>query len=497
MELPYTVVFEPPSRAELRALLRMRGHWVAAALVLLAIGITCVLFAATRADAVVAVAVAPVRVSSHPPGAAVWLDGHPQGSTPVELATEPGSHSVLLKHPNALEQQFTLNVSGKGANLDAVLWRRQPAVSRLRSALPGATLADVRLLDDGDLALSIELPPGDQLEAWRLKSNSGALEQLLPAVPAQRLAFARDGHQLAYIGAEVGPWAPGNGTGVRGSSGAERSPPNMVWLASTEAGASAAVPTAAWRPPLEPTEQLVDVSWSPDARHLLAIATRPLAGGQALSRAWLLDADSQHAEAIMSLPSHVVIGTEAWSPDGTHVAFVAHAQSINALCLLGTDASFRYVADLESSSAPPLGYPSVAWSADSQQLIFVAPHQRMPGSGFDWLSPDTTHALYVESVDQPMPAALGDTRLDQVSWRDDGELLGLWRPTADSPIHVRQTDASASGAGTDLVELPMQAGGEYAAAWDLARARLLVATRTSAGDAIEFWLARLGAEDML
>ena len=27
MELPFTIVFEPPGRSELRALLRMRGHW--------------------------------------------------------------------------------------------------------------------------------------------------------------------------------------------------------------------------------------------------------------------------------------------------------------------------------------------------------------------------------------------------------------------------------------------------------------------------------------
>ena len=52
------------------------------------------------------------------------------------------------------------------------------------------------------------------------------------------------------------------------------------------------------------------------------------------------------------LPSDIVPGTEAWSPDGTHVAFVAHAGQVNALCLLGIDGSFRYVADLDPSAHP-------------------------------------------------------------------------------------------------------------------------------------------------
>jgi hypothetical protein len=200
--------------------------------------------------------------------------------------------------------------------------------------------------------------------------------------------------------------------------------------------------------------------------------------------------------------------------------FVAHAQEINALCLLGTDGSFRYVADLDASSTPPLGYPSASWSTDGQRLVFIGPHQHLPGGGLDWLSPDTGHALYLATLDQPMPTTLGDTRLDEVSWREDGQLLGLWRPSSDSALRIRLTaaDNAASGGnaartadsggtsgtaggtsgggggGGDLLELPVQVGTQYAAIWDLPRAQLLIATR-DAGGAIEFWLARLGAED--
>src|SRR5438034_361334 len=38
MELPFIVVFEPPSQEELRDVLRMRGTWVAGLIVVLAIG---------------------------------------------------------------------------------------------------------------------------------------------------------------------------------------------------------------------------------------------------------------------------------------------------------------------------------------------------------------------------------------------------------------------------------------------------------------------------
>jgi hypothetical protein len=489
VELPFTVVFEPPSRSELRALLRLRGGWLAGLIVALAIGAAYLLANVARADAGAAVAVAPLALGSQPEGATVWLDGRQRGATPLELSVEPGRHSIALKQPEAIDQQYSLEVAAGGAALEAVLWRRRPQVSRLRPALPGATLADARLLDDGQLGLVISLPPGDELEAWRLDPASGALEQLLPAVAAQRLAFAPDGRHIAFVGPEVGPWPSGSQRGAA-SVASGGPPPGVVWLTDSSTPTLRASPTFGWRAPLEPAEQLTDLSWSPDGQHLLVIASQPVPGGQVSSQAWLLGANAQHAEGLLSIPAQVVPGTAAWSSDGSHVAFVAHAQQVNALCLLGTDASFRYVADLDPSSGVPLAYPGVAWSADGQRMLFVAPHQHLPGAAFDWLAPDTQHALYQATLDQPTPVSLSDTRLDQVAWREDGQVLGLWRPALDSPLRIRLTDSSG-GAAQDLLELPLQAGPRYAAAWDLARAQLLVASRTAAGST-EFWLARLG-----
>src|SRR5947209_10779335 len=168
VELPFTIVFEAPSQEELRDVLRMRGTWAAGLIVALAIGTAYLLAAVSRADAGQPAQAVPLMLSSRPLGATVWLDGHARGHTPAELSVEPGAHSLLLKPPDGrdgLEGQYALEVPAEGARLDAALWRRQPSLTRLRPALPGATLADVRLLDDGQLGLAIALPAGPQPQA--------------------------------------------------------------------------------------------------------------------------------------------------------------------------------------------------------------------------------------------------------------------------------------------------------------------------------------------
>src|SRR5262249_53367806 len=64
VDLPFTIVFEPPSRSELRALLRMRGHWVAGLIVALTIGTVYLLVAVARTDAVASGAPVPLAVAS-------------------------------------------------------------------------------------------------------------------------------------------------------------------------------------------------------------------------------------------------------------------------------------------------------------------------------------------------------------------------------------------------------------------------------------------------
>ena len=484
MEFPFTVVFEPPSQSELRALLRMRGYWVAGLIIPLTIGIAYLLSTVAHADAVASTARVSLALSSQPPGASLSLDGHERGATPQDLLVEPGQHTLQLSAPDALPSRYVINVGGDTAAFHAQLWRRQPSITRLRPALPGATLEDVRFLDDGELGLTVALPAGPQLGAWRMDPRTGTLVTIATDIAGPRLALTAHGDNLAYLGSEVGPPDP-----LLAVPRSARPPVNVVWLVTP--GVRGETLTG-WRAPIEAPEELTDVSWSPRADRLLVVSNQRLQGGASVSRAWFLDAHGQHAQFMLSIPSDIVAGTEAWSPDGQWVAFVAHAAQVNALCLLRVDGTFRYVADLDISAISPPGYPSLAWSQTGQRVLFVAPHQHPLGVSLGWLQSDPSHALYTASVDQPTPVVLRDTDLDTATWREDGQVLGLTRTGADAPLDIRLAGDS-SGGSQQLLQLPLKPSGAYAAMWDLSHARLLVAGRNQDGG-LDYWLARLGFE---
>jgi len=124
--------------------------------------------------------------------------------------------------------------------------------------------------------------------------------------------------------------------------------------------------------------------------------------------------------------------------------------------------------------------------------LFVAPHQHPPGTGSGWLQPEPRHALYLADVADPTPALIGDTDADLAVWREDGQLMGLGRAGNDGSLDLRLLGASST---QRLLELPLKPSSSvpYAAVWDTARARLLVASPTSSGD-VEFWLVMLGLE---
>jgi hypothetical protein len=482
VELPFTVVFEPPSQEELRALLRMRRTWVAVLLTALAIGTSLFLSSVGRADAVAGGTPLPLELTSRPAGAGVWLDGRERGRTPLELSLEPGPHSVLLRANDMLEATYAVPSAAEPRALEAVLLRRIPKVVRVRSTLPGAVLSDVRPLADGGLALSLALAAGRLQQAWRLDPVSGEVQPLLTEVASRRVAVAPDGRQVAYLGQEIGPLeSSAESAAVAGHSA------SVVWLVL--AGQSA--PGRGWRAPLLAGEGLVDLSWSPQTDRLLVIGAQVLPGGAQRSRLWFVDADGQHAQEALSLPSDVVPGSELWSPDGQHVAFVAHAAQVNALCLLDLDGTFRYVADLDPSAAQRLAYPPATWSADSQRLLFVAPRQHPPDQPLAWLQSQVQHALFVASAAQPLPALIGDTDVQLAAWREDGQMLGLGRPNADGALVISLL--GNSGTGQRLVNLPLKPGAGFAATWDAARARVLVASPAPSGGT-DYWLAMLGAE---
>jgi hypothetical protein len=57
---------------------------------------------------------------------------------------------------------------------------------------------------------------------------------------------------------------------------------------------------------------------------------------------------------------------------------------------------------------------------------------------------------------------------------------------------MRLLDGPASA--QRLLDLPLSPAPNYAAVWDLARARLLVASPSASGGGVDYWLATFGLE---
>lgn len=354
---------------------------------------------------------APLRAASWPADAQVLIDGQALGTTPLETAVLPGLHSVTLRRSGALDATRELNVPAMGAALDVALWRAQPTAVKLRPAYPGAAIADAQFLADGRIALIILLPTsagavsgqGALREAWLLDPVSGHLDAFSPSIRASALAFSPDGAHVAYL-QQAPPPAPGQaGAGtphiarrldeVWIAAQDDRQPLRRVFqLPPPERGSSFDTP---------PVEQLADVAWAPDGRHLL-IATR-IGDGATVSRARLLVLDTEDPggapRELVTMPAEPVAGSYSWSADGSWVAFVARAVGAPAgkglvtlvAAHLADDGApgFRYLADLghADSSAPPLPVTPVAWEpaaaedGPAARLLYTAPVAAAAASG--------------------------------------------------------------------------------------------------------------------
>jgi PEGA domain len=476
VELPITIVFEPPSRAELRASLRSRWLWVvAAALLAVSVGALVAVVSASRAEALASATRPVFSIRSRPSGAQLWIDGRALGHTPAEASLSAGQHRLELKAAEATDAAYNIQVGAADGGFEALVWSRHPAVTRVRSAVPGAIVSSVQMLSDGTLGVGLAVHPDQELQAWRLDPATGAQAPLLNGAAGSRLSVAPDGASIAFVGRDIGPIWPGGS--VRNM---------VVWL--SPASAPSVPPRALWYAPAG--ETLLDVTWAPDGRRLLASTLHEVLGGAVRTRLWLIEPLTRAERLLLTVPSEIVPGAFAWSPDGQRVALLAHAGALNALCVLELDGEFHYLVDLEPSEATPLPFPPLTWSADGQQALFTAPYQQsLPGPA-SWLQPAPRRAVYLVEAGQAAPRLVGEADASLAAWREDGQLVALAR-TRDGLLSV---DVIGSGPRQDrLVELPLKSGPVYAAAWDAPRGRVLVATRP--GSETEYWLIRLGLED--
>jgi hypothetical protein len=471
VDLPITIVIEPPSLVALRALLRCRWLWVAAPGVLaVAVGALVLALNVSRAEALAPSTSIDLQIASRPDGAEVWIDDHATGRTPAVIGVAPGAHHVVLRAPGAVEAGYRVDAQPPGVTLDATLWRRQPRVTLLRPALPGARLGTARLLPDGRIALGLSLGAESELQAWRLDPLSSELDLVQSSLPGRALAMAPRSQRVAAIGRSIGP--------PRSSSVLW----SVVWL--SEIAQPSAPRQALWQAPAG--DVLTDLVWTPDEHALLTMTEQesPL-GGDVRTRLWLIDLDGGGARLLFSLPSHLVPGAYVWRPDGRQVALLAHSGRLNALCLLDLEGEFRYLADLEPSTALPLPYPPVAWSADSPRLAFAAPRQEPAALPATWLQAQSRRVAYVLDPGGVTPRLLAETDAQAVAWREDGQLLALSRGR-ENTLAVVMIDAA--GREERLLELAGRSSDAYAAEWDIPHAQLLLAAAN--GGEVEYWLAR-------
>ena len=358
---------------------------------------------------------------------------------------------MTLRRSGELEATRELDVPAAGATLDVALWHTQPTAVKLRPAYPGAAIADAQFLTDGRIALVLLLPASGGAisvqpplrEVWLLDPTSGRLDAFAPSIRAAALAVSPDGARVAYL-QQAPPPPPGQ-------AAAGAAPPitgrlDEVWVATQDDPQS--LRRVFQLPPPErssgygtpPVEQLADLAWAPDGRHLL-VATR-IGDGASVSRARLLVLDTDTANdprELITMPAEPVPGSYSWSADGSWVAFAAHAVSspagkglVTLVAAHLTDdgaPDFRYLADLghaDSTSAPPLPVTPVAWEpapaadAPGARLLYTAPVAAAPAAG--GLGPRRAARL-------PRP---GRTARWAVSDHAGGPRAGIRRPAAGS-----------------------------------------------------------------
>lgn len=475
MQLPFTVIVELPARAELHRLFRTWRTRVIVAGIVATVATTLLIFHG-RVSRHSEAASATLKVTSSPTGASIEIDGRIQGHTPINLGLEPGEHRVRLRHEGYADATYRVNLAiGETSSLHGELWLRTPEVRRLRPVFPGATIAAVSFLRDGRVALVVALPPGEERQLW-LVDERGGMHRVGPLEARGSLTIDYDGKRIAYL--------------ARGhDSDATTTRLDEVWIAEPNAERGERHYEL---PDRAANERLVDLSWVPDGEHLLIVSRQQISGGGNRSRLVWLDLASGDARELAIIPSDIVPGSYSWSPRGDRVALLTRSGQVTSLCVVGTnDTDFRYLADLSRDAPNPLAFPPLAWSPDGERLLYAAPTQDRP-SQIGWLfGSKTPMALFTAEFARPLAQRISNLEGQSPTWWSDGSIVTLARPKASGPLIVRLVDPR--GEHRDLVEIPLAEGSAYAARWDVAHARAIVAVRGSAtfgGSRPEYWLVQ-------
>lgn len=485
MQLPFMVVVEGPSRAELGRL--VRAWWIWAIVGILIAAGAAGTFAFYRQQQLGAeVVAATLQVSSVPDSVTVTVDGRVRGRTPTKLQLPPGEHQVTVRDEHSIEATYRVRLeAGQSAHVAAKLWLRSPRVQRLRPPFPGASIVGADFLSDGRVALAVALPPGDERQLWLVDADGG-MRRLGPPFAHGSLAPSPDGEQAAYIASSQ---HPGASTRL-----------DELWLAQRDGGRGERLYVL---PASAADERLVDLGWAPDGQHLLLASRQQLPeGGERTHLRWLPARGGEEQE-LATLPSEVVPGSYDWSPDGEYVALLSRAGQLTSLCVLGTrDGTFHYLADLGRDDGSPLAFAPLTWSPDGQRLLYAAPVEDHQVAGRWLFGPKTTIGLFAADIAHPIGQRLGSAGSQFPVWRSDGTVLVLARASGGRLV-LRQVDPGGEGrepsarSGETPAELSLAAPSRFAVRWDVAHAQALIILPGSAGigpSQPEYWLVRFRPE---
>jgi hypothetical protein len=171
------------------------------------------------------------------------------------------------------------------------------------------------------------------------------------------------------------------------------------------------------------------------------------------------------------------------------VVLLAHAGALNALCLLGMDGDFRYLADLERAASPPLAHAPAAWSSDGRRIAFFAPSRRASEPQL-WMAPSPRRGVYVAELDAHDPRLVAEVDGAAAAWREDGRLLVAARQPDERSVAIKLLNAT--GEPRTLLQVALGVGHRSALTWSVATGQLLVVDASSG--TTEYWLVGLAAE---
>jgi hypothetical protein len=416
-------------------------------------------------------------VRTSPTGASIAVDGSFAGPSPLTRIVGAGEHEVALVDERYLTTAYRVSVSPRGmVAISAELWRRSPLVQLLHPSSPGATIATADFLDDGRVALVEDLPDHDQ-QLWLLDA-SGVMRQVGASVDADRITLSRSGSRIAFVAKSTA------------------SPPGAPRQMSIDAASAAGTEIdRSWNLALASGEQVADLAWAPDGRHVLVIARRQDADGIRSRFLWL-DTEDGAAPELSGMPTDVVPNSYSWSPNGNQVAFLARTGSLTSLCVLDVDSpgTLIYLADVGRDDAGPLPFPPVAWSPDGGQLLYAAPTDSTAGPTGWLFGAKPLPALFQASLVHPFGERLGRSEGQAPVWRGNGTVLVVV-PGHGNSLDIRELvpDGDTAVVGT----IPVAIKGAFAVRWDPRHARaILVARGATPGESasLRFWLLDFGAE---